>query len=142
MKEVGAVYLDNGRCTFTVWAPSKKSVKLHLVQPVDQLLEMLSLQAEMMELRAETNVPAHGYILESSLEKGRGPVATVITQNGILKVGDYFSCGKTVGHVSSLVDSFGQRIKEALPSIPVQVAGFDERPDLEYGLCRDAAGAE
>jgi translation initiation factor IF-2 len=96
---------------------------------IDQLLEMLSLQAEIMELRAEINVPANGYILESSIEKGRGPVATVITQNGVLKVGDYFSCGKTTGHISSLVDSSGQRIKEASPSIPVQVAGFDERPE-------------
>lgn len=96
---------------------------------VDQLLEMLSLQAEMMELRAETNVPATGYILESSLEKGRGSVATVITQTGVLKIGDYFSCGKTSGHVSSLVDSYGQRAKEGFPSIPVQIAGFDDRPE-------------
>lgn len=96
---------------------------------VDQLLEMLSLQAEMMELRAETNVPAAGYILESSVEKGRGSVATVITQTGILKVGDYFLCGKTSGHVSSLVDSYGQRVKEGFPSIPVQISGFDDRPE-------------
>jgi len=96
---------------------------------IEQLLEMLSLQAEMMELRAEINIPAHGYILESSLEKGRGPVATVITQNGNLRIGDYFSCGNTSGRVSSLVDSTGQRVKEASPSIPVQVAGFDERPE-------------
>ncbi len=96
---------------------------------VDHLLEMISLQSDMMELRAEIDVSASGYILESSLEKGRGPVATVITQNGVLKIGDYFSCGDTSGRISSLVDSAGQRIKEALPSIPVQVAGFDDRPE-------------
>jgi translation initiation factor IF-2 len=96
---------------------------------IDQLLEMLALQAEIMELRAEVNIPANGYILESSIEKGRGPVATVITQNGVLNIGDYFSCGNTSGRVSSLVDSTGQRIKEASPSIPVQVAGFDDRPE-------------
>jgi len=96
---------------------------------VDQLLDMLSLQAEIMELRAESNVAASGYILESSLEKGRGAVATVITQNGVLKIGDYFCCGKTTGHVSSLVNSYGQRVKEASPSLPVQVAGFDDRPE-------------
>ncbi|HEX4068484.1 MAG TPA: translation initiation factor IF-2 [Candidatus Babeliales bacterium] len=96
---------------------------------VDRLLEMLSLQAEMMELRAEINVPANGYILESSVEVGRGCVATVIAQNGILKVGDYMLCGNTTGHISSLFDSYGKRIKEVHPSIPAQAAGFDGRPE-------------
>ncbi len=98
-------------------------------QGVDRLLEMLSLQAEMMELRAEINVPASGYILESSVEIGRGSVATVIAQNGILKVGDYMLCGNTTGHISSLFDSYGKRIKEVHPSIPAQAAGFDGRPE-------------
>ncbi len=96
---------------------------------VDKLLEMIALQAEMMELKSEIDIPAHGYILESSFEKGRGCVATVITQNGILKVGDYIVCGNTLGHISSLFDSYGKRIKEVLPAIPVQVAGFDGRPE-------------
>jgi translation initiation factor IF-2 len=96
---------------------------------VDRLLEMLSLQAEMMELRAEINVPASGYILESSVEIGRGSVATVIAQNGILKVGDYMLCGNTTCHISSLFDSYGKRIKEVHPSIPAQAAGFDGRPE-------------
>ncbi len=98
-------------------------------QGVDRLLEMLSLQAEMMELRAEINVPASGYILESSIEIGRGSVATVIAQNGILKVGDYMLCGNTTGHISSLFDSHGKRVKEVHPSIPAQAAGFDGRPE-------------
>ena len=96
---------------------------------VDRLLEMLSLQAEIMELRAEIDVPANGYILESSVEIGRGSVATVIAQNGILKVGDYMLCGNTTGHISSLFDSYGKRIKEVHPSIPAQAAGFDGRPE-------------
>lgn len=96
---------------------------------VDKLLEMLSLQAEMMELRAEINVPANGYILESSVETGRGSVATVIAQNGVLKVGDYLLCGNTSAHISSLFDSSGKRIKEVAPSIPAQAAGFDGRPE-------------
>jgi len=96
---------------------------------VDKLLEMVALQAEMMELRAEVGVPANGYILESSSEKGRGCVATVIAQNGILKVGDFIVCGNTSGHISSLFDSHGKRIKEVLPAIPAQAAGFDGRPE-------------
>lgn len=96
---------------------------------VDRLLEMLSLQAEMMELRAEINVPAEGYVLESSSEKGRGWVVTLIAQNGILKVGDYVLTGTTSGHISSLFDSYGKRIKESHPALPVQAAGFDGRPE-------------
>jgi translation initiation factor IF-2 len=96
---------------------------------VDRLLEMVALQAEMMELRAEINVPANGYILESSSEKGRGVVVTLIAQNGILKVGDYVLCGNTSGHISSLFDSYGKRIKEMHPALPAQAAGFDGRPE-------------
>src|SRR5579863_1256936 len=96
---------------------------------VDKLLEMVALQAEMMELRAEVGVPANGYILESSLEIGRGCVATVIAQNGILKVGDYILCGNTSAHISSLFDSYNKRIKQVYPAIPAQAAGFDGRPE-------------
>src|SRR5438105_316129 len=84
---------------------------------IDQLLEMIILQAEMLELRAEADVPAHGYILESSMEKGRGAVATVISRGGILRNGDYFICGKTSGRVNSLTDSYGRRLKEVEPSV-------------------------
>lgn len=96
---------------------------------VDRLLEMVSLQAEIMELRAEIDVPANGYILESSVETGRGNVATIIVQNGILKVGDYVLCGNSSGHINSLFDSYGKRIKQSYPSIPAQAAGFDGRPE-------------
>jgi translation initiation factor IF-2 len=96
---------------------------------VDRLLEMVTLQADMMELRAESDVPANGYILESSLETGRGAVATIIVQNGNLHVGDYIVCGNTTAHISSLFDSFHKRIKASKPAIPAQVAGFDGKPE-------------
>ncbi|MDR3551048.1 MAG: translation initiation factor IF-2 [Candidatus Babeliales bacterium] len=96
---------------------------------IDQLLEMIVLQAQMMELKADISGSAKGYILESKLEKGRGVVATLLCQHGIVKVGDYFRCGGISGKVSSLVNSAGQRIMQAGPSIPVQVAGFDDLPE-------------
>lgn len=96
---------------------------------IDQLLEMILLQSQLMELKADIAGHAKGYVLEAKLEKGRGPVATLICQHGIVKVGDYFVAGKTMGRISSLVDSYGQRLKEALPSIPVLVAGFDGLPE-------------
>ncbi len=81
-----------------------------------------------MDLKANLTIPARGYVLESKLEKGRGPVATVICQHGILHVGDYFIAGSTSGKVSSLVDSYGKRVTEIYPSLPIQVAGFSELP--------------
>jgi len=96
---------------------------------VDQLLEMIVLQSQIMDLKADPDRPAEGFVLESRLEKGRGPVATVICQHGTLRVGDYFGAGHTFGRVTSLVDSFGDRLKEVGPSLPVQVAGFDSLPD-------------
>ncbi len=97
-------------------------------QGVDELLEVVSLQAQLMELTASLSVPARGYVLESKLEKGRGPVATILCQQGELHVGDYFMAGTVWGKVSSLVDSFGNRVTKVGPSIPVQVAGFSVLP--------------
>lgn len=96
---------------------------------IDQLLEMIILQAQMMELKADVSGSAKGYILESKLEKGRGPVATLLCQHGMVKVGDYFRCGDVSGKVSSLVDSAGKRVMQVGPSIPVQVAGFNDLPE-------------
>ncbi len=97
---------------------------------VNQLLEMIALQAELLELRAGRTGDARGFVLESKLERGRGPVATLIFQHGILRVGDHFVCGKTGGKVSSIKNSFGKTIQEAGPSIPVLVAGFSELPEV------------
>lgn len=93
---------------------------------IDHLLEMLALQAELMELKANRVIPAQGYILESKIEKGRGSVATVLCRQGTLHVGDYFSVGNTWGKVTSLTDSSGQQHKQMGPSIPMIVTGFDE----------------
>jgi translation initiation factor IF-2 len=97
---------------------------------VEELLEMIVLQAQMMELRADRSLPARGFILESKQEKGLGPVATVICLNGTIKVGDFFLCGSSVGRVRLLIDSRGNRVLSAGPSIPVQVVGFDSFASL------------
>lgn len=96
---------------------------------VDHLIEMLSLQAQLMELKADLEKPAEGFVLESKIEKGRGPVATVICHQGILKIGDFFVADEVFGKVNSLVDSSGKKVDHANPSIPVQVAGFSSLPN-------------
>lgn len=95
---------------------------------IDHLLEMIVLQAQMLELRASISGLAKGFVLESKLEKGRGPVATLICQHGTVNIGDYFVCGATSGRISSLIDSYGNRITHAGPAIPVQAAGFEKLP--------------
>jgi translation initiation factor IF-2 len=97
---------------------------------IDQLLEMIVLQSQMMELRADVKSLAKGYILESKLEKGRGLVATLICQHGVVKIGDFFRCGNTVGRVTSLIDSYGKRVQQVGPAIPIQVAGFEYMPEV------------
>jgi len=99
-------------------------------QGIDHLLEMILLQAQMMELRANTSGMARGYILESSLEKGRGPVATLICQHGTIKVGDYILSGAASGRINSLVDSHGKRLLNAGPVLPIQVSGFETLPEV------------
>lgn len=95
---------------------------------VDELLEVVALQAQLLDLKANLSLPAQGYVLESKVEKGRGPVATVICHHGILKVGDYFNAGSTWGKVSSLLDYKGERLQKVYPSTPVQISGFSELP--------------
>jgi translation initiation factor IF-2 len=95
---------------------------------LDLLLEMILLQAEMMELKANPDRPAKGTILEARLDKGRGPVATVLVQNGTLRVGDPFVCGLYYGKVRAMIDDMGHKIKEAGPSTPVEVLGLTGVP--------------
>ncbi len=95
---------------------------------IEQLLEMILLQAEMMELKANPRRMAKGVIIEARLDKGRGPVATVLVQNGTLRVGDVFLSGTNVGRVRALIDDTGRRISEAGPSTPVEVIGFSDVP--------------
>ncbi len=95
---------------------------------VDHLLELVLLEAELMELRANPNRLARGLVIESELDKGKGPVATVLIQNGTARVGDPFVAGITFGRIRALMDERGKRIKEAPPSTPVRIIGFSAVP--------------
>lgn len=95
---------------------------------IERLLEMILLQAEIMELKANPDKHARGTIIEAKLDKGRGPVATVLVQSGALRVGDAFIAGTHAGKVRALVDDSGKRINEAGPSTPVEVIGFSDVP--------------
>ncbi|MBI4709653.1 MAG: translation initiation factor IF-2 [Nitrospirae bacterium] len=95
---------------------------------IDRLLEMILLQAEMMELKADYQKHAKGTIIEAKLDKGRGPVATVIVNSGTLKAGDVFLAGTLAGRVRALVDDHGSRVESAGPSMPIEVIGFPDIP--------------
>ncbi len=95
---------------------------------IDDLLENILLTADVLELKANENALAKAAVVEASLEKGRGPVATVIVQNGTLKVGDYVVCGSAYGRVKALIDENNKQVKTLLPSHTAQVAGLSEVP--------------
>ncbi|MBP3541272.1 MAG: translation initiation factor IF-2 [Clostridia bacterium] len=103
-------------------------VSAHTGQGVDDLLEMILLEADVRELKANPNRLAKGVIIEAKLDKARGPVATVLLQNGTLHVGDYVVAGQASGRVRALVNDKGERVKEAGPSMPVEIAGFADVP--------------
>ncbi len=96
---------------------------------LDTLLEAIALQAEILELRANPNRAALGAVIEAQLDVGRGPVATVLVQNGTLRQGDIFVVGEQWGKVRALIDDKGERIKEAGPSVPVEVLGLNGTPE-------------
>ncbi|MBO0695193.1 MAG: translation initiation factor IF-2, partial [Verrucomicrobia bacterium] len=96
---------------------------------IDHLLEMIALQAEVMELKASPTATPRGTVIEAQFEAGRGPTATVIVQMGTLKIGDPFICGDYSGKVKSLLDDRGKPVKEAPPSMPVKVLGFTGLPN-------------
>lgn len=96
---------------------------------VDDLLDAISLQAEVLDLRAVRDGRATGVVIESALDKGRGPVATVLVQQGTLRKGDYLVCGIQYGRVRALFDETGAQVQEATPSIPVQILGLSGVPD-------------
>ena len=95
---------------------------------VDDLLDTILLQAELMELKANPKREAKAVVIESSLEKGRGPVATVIVKNGTLKVGDHVVCGVAYGRVRAIIDDMGKMVKQRTPSEPGMVVGLDKVP--------------
>ncbi len=95
---------------------------------IENLLELILLQADVMELKADPDRPARGVIIEAKLDRGRGPVATLLIQEGTLHEGDAFVCKTEFGRVRALINDKGQRIKEAGPSMPVEVIGFSDVP--------------
>ncbi len=95
---------------------------------IDELLERILLQAEVLELRAPRNVPAHGVVIESRLDKGRGPVATILVQSGTLKRGDVVLAGAVFGRIRAMLDEAAHPVPEAGPSIPVEVQGLSDVP--------------
>ena len=97
---------------------------------IEELLEMVSIVADMLALKANPESVASGTVLESRMDRSRGPVATVLIQDGHIKVGDLFLCGTTYGHVRNLYDDKGVRIDQAGPSTPVEVLGFPEVPGV------------
>ena len=95
---------------------------------IDELLEMVNLVAELEELQANPNRVADGVIIESELDRGRGPIATVLVKNGTLKIGDYIIAGSITGRVRALLDEHGERVEKADPGTPVIVLGFNDVP--------------
>ena len=95
---------------------------------IDNLLEMVNLTAEMAELKANPNRSAHGVVIEAKLDKGRGPVATMLVQNGTLKQGDIIIAGTAVGRVRAMTNARGEKLEEAGPSVPVEIIGMSEVP--------------
>ncbi len=109
----------------TIFVP----VSAHTKEGIAQLLEMILLTAEIGELKANPNRNARGIVIEAELDKGRGPVATILVQKGTLRVGDNVAVGSAFGKVRAMNDDKGRRVKEATPSTPVEILGLNEVPD-------------
>lgn len=122
LTEFGMISEDWGGDTIMVEVSAKKRMN------IDKLLEMVVLTAEVMELKADPKRRAKGTVVEAELDKGRGPVATLLVQNGTLSVGDSILVGNTYGRVRAMFDDKGKKIKSAGPSIPVEVLGLSDVP--------------
>src|SRR6202012_4406971 len=96
---------------------------------LDRLLEMIALQAEILDLKTNSHRPAEGTVIEAKLDRGRGPVATVLVQRGTLRVGDIIVAGAEMGRVRALITDQGETVQEAGPSVPVEVLGFNGPPE-------------
>ncbi len=114
-------------------------VSAHTGEGVDQLLEAILLQAELLDIKAYADVPGQGVVIESRLDKGRGPVATVLVKNGILNAGDVVLAGLEFGKVRALMDELGKSVSSAGPSIPAEILGLNGVPDAgdEFVVVRD-----
>lgn len=109
----------------TIFVP----VSAHTKQGIDELLEMILLTAEVHELKANPNRKARGIVIEAELDKGRGPVATVLVQKGTLRVGDNVAAGACYGKIRAMINDKGERVKEAGPSVPVEILGLNDVPN-------------
>jgi translation initiation factor IF-2 len=118
------------------------SAKTH--QNLDLVLEMILLVAEMLDLKANPSRPAMGTVIEAQLDRGRGPVATVLVRNGTLSVGDFFICGAVFGKVRAMQNDRGGQIRKAEPSTPVEVLGLDSMPEAgdDFQVVTDTAKAK
>ena len=118
----------------TIFVPV--SAKTH--EGIDTLLEMIILDAEMKDLKANPNRKARGLVIEAQLDKGRGPVATILVQKGTLHVGDNVAAGSCYGKVRAMIDDKGRRVKEATPSMPVEILGLNDVPNAgEIFVCTE-----
>ena len=124
----------------TVMVPVSAKMKINL----DLLLEMILLVADLQDLKANPARPAMGNVLEAKLDRGRGPVATVLVRNGTLHVGDYFICGAVFGKVRAMLNDRGEPIREAEPSTPVEVLGLESMPEAgdDFQVVTDTAKAK
>ncbi|MBI5182821.1 MAG: translation initiation factor IF-2 [Nitrospinae bacterium] len=122
LTEYNLVPEEWGGSTIFVEVSAKKRIGL------ENLMEMILLQAEMMELKANPNMTAKGIIIEAKLDRGRGPIATVLVQRGTLKVGDSFVSGLHYGKIRALINDKGRKTEKAIPSTPVEVLGFSDVP--------------
>jgi translation initiation factor IF-2 len=124
----------------TVMVPVSAKTHEHL----DELLEMILLVADMQDLKANPDRPAMGTVIEAKLDRGRGPVATVLVRNGTLHVGDFFICGAVFGKVRAMLNDRGMQIREAGPATPVEVLGLDSLPDAgdDFQVVTDTAKAK
>ena len=124
----------------TVMVPVSAKAKTNL----DLLLEMILLVADMQDLKANPDRPAVGNVLEANLDRGRGPVATVLVRNGTLRVGDYFICGSVFGKVRAMFDDRGNPLRDAEPSMPVEVLGLESLPEVgdTFQVVTDTAKAK
>ena len=109
----------------TVMVPVSAKMK----QGLDLLLEMILLVADLQDLKANPGRPGMGTVLEAKLDRGRGPVATVLVRNGTLRVGDFFICGAVFGKVRAMLNDLGEQVREAEPSTPVEVLGLEDMPE-------------
>ncbi|GFI21282.1 translation initiation factor IF-2 [Lachnospiraceae bacterium] len=123
LTEYGLITEDWGGSTIFVPVSAKSG------EGIELLLEMILLTAEVLELKANPNRRARGLVIEAELDKGRGPVATILVQKGTLNVGDFVSAGAASGKVRAMVDDKGRRVKEAGPSTPVEILGLSDVPN-------------